>query len=95
VLEPELRTKKGAHDFAQHLLTKAAERLRRGDYYCRRLGVHLSWVGDLGGFWDEIDFHETLAQGENGHARSLCTASAAHSRMAFTTGASLEEPKVC
>ena len=38
VLEPELRTTKGAHDFAQHLLTKAAERLRRGDYYCRRLG---------------------------------------------------------
>jgi DNA polymerase IV len=33
VLEPELRSKKGAHDFAQHLLTKAAERLRRGDYY--------------------------------------------------------------
>jgi DNA polymerase IV len=31
VLEPDLRTKKGAHDFAQHLLTKAAERLRRGD----------------------------------------------------------------
>ena len=30
VLEPELRTNKGAHDFAQHLLTKAAERLRRG-----------------------------------------------------------------
>jgi DNA polymerase-4 len=43
VLEPELRTNKGAHDFAQHLLTKAAERLRRGDYYCRRLGRHLSW----------------------------------------------------
>jgi DNA polymerase-4 len=53
VLEPDLRTKKGAHDFAQHLLTKAAERLRRGDYYSRRLGVHLSWVGDLGGWWDE------------------------------------------
>ena len=30
VLEPELRTGKGAHDFAQHLLTKASERLRRG-----------------------------------------------------------------
>jgi len=58
VLEPDLRTKKGAHDFAQHLMTKAAERLRRGDYYCRRLGVHLSWVGDLGGWWDETDFHE-------------------------------------
>jgi DNA polymerase-4 len=63
VLEPELRTKKGAHDFAQHLLTKAAERLRRGDYYCRRLGVHLSWTGDLGGFWDETDFHETRDTG--------------------------------
>jgi DNA polymerase IV len=59
VLEPDLRTSKGAHDFAQHLLTKAAERLRRGDYYCRRLGVHLSWLADLGGWWDETDFHET------------------------------------
>jgi hypothetical protein len=59
VLEPELRTKKGAPDFAQHLLTKAAERLRRGDYYCRRLGVLLSWVVDLGGWWDEITFQET------------------------------------
>ena len=63
VLEPELRTRKGAHDFAQHLLTKAAERLRRGDYYCRRLGVHLSWIGDLGGWWDETDFHETQDTG--------------------------------
>jgi DNA polymerase-4 len=63
VLEPDLRTKKGAHDFAQHLLTKAAERLRRGDYYCRRLGVHLSWVGDLGGWWNETDFHETRDTG--------------------------------
>ena len=31
MLEPELRTKKGAHDFAQHLLTKAAERLRNAN----------------------------------------------------------------
>jgi DNA polymerase-4 len=63
LLEPELRTKTGAHDFAQHLLTKAAERLRRGDYYCRRLGVHLSWVSDLGGWWEETDFHETRDTG--------------------------------
>ena len=63
VLEPDLRTSRGAHDFAQHLLTKAAERLRRGDYFCRRLGVHLSWTGDLGGWWDEIDFHETRDTG--------------------------------
>jgi hypothetical protein len=27
-----------------------------GHFYCRRLGVHLSWVGDLGGWWDETDF---------------------------------------
>jgi hypothetical protein len=52
-----------AHDFSQHLLTKAAERLRRGDYYCRRLGVHLSWVSDLGGWWEETDFHETRDTG--------------------------------
>jgi hypothetical protein len=55
--------KKGAHDFAQHLLTKAAERLRRGDYFCRRLGLHLSWIGDLGGWWGETDFHETRDPG--------------------------------
>jgi DNA polymerase-4 len=63
LLEPHLRTKKGAHDFAQHLLTKAAERLRRGDYYCRRLGVHLTWVSDLAGWWEETDFHETCDTG--------------------------------
>jgi nucleotidyltransferase/DNA polymerase involved in DNA repair len=51
VLEPDLRTKEGAANFARHLLTKAAEHLRRGDYYYRRLGLHLSWVGDLGGWW--------------------------------------------
>jgi DNA polymerase-4 len=63
VLEPDLRTSEGAHDFAQHLLTKAAERLRRGNYYCRRLGVHLSWIADLGGWWEETDFHETRDTG--------------------------------
>src|SRR5487761_467008 len=36
-----------------------AERLRRGDYYCCRLGLHLSWIGDPGGFWDKISFHAT------------------------------------
>jgi hypothetical protein len=44
-------------------MTKAAERLRRGDYYCRRLGLHLSWTGDLGGWWDEIRFNETRDTG--------------------------------
>jgi hypothetical protein len=63
VLEPELRTTDGARNFAQHLLTKGAERLWRGDYYCSRLGVHLSWVADLGGWWDEINFQETRETG--------------------------------
>jgi DNA polymerase IV len=63
VLEPDLRTRDGAADFARHLLTKAAERLRHGDYYCRRLGLHLSWVGDFDGWWDEISFAETRDTG--------------------------------
>jgi DNA polymerase IV len=63
VLEPELRTNEGAANFARHLLTKAAERLRRGDYFCRRLGLHLSWTGDLGGWWDEMSFNETRDTG--------------------------------
>jgi DNA polymerase-4 len=63
VLEPELRSSAGAGNFARHLLAKAAERLRRGDYYCRRLGLHVSWVGDLGGWWDETSFHETRDTG--------------------------------
>ena len=63
VLEPELRTRGGAQDFARHLLTKAAERLRRGDYYCRRVGLHLSWLGDLGGWWNETNFSETRDTG--------------------------------
>ena len=63
VLEPELRTNAGAANFARHLLTKVAERLRRGDYYCRRLGLHLSWTGDLDGWWDEVSFNETRDTG--------------------------------
>ena len=58
-----MRTNDGAANFARHLLTKAAERLRRGDYYCRRLGLHLSWTGDLDGWWDEVSFNETRDTG--------------------------------
>lgn len=59
VLEPELRTKNGAKDFSFHLLTKASERLRRSHYYCRRLGLNLSWCGKEDGWWNDIGFHET------------------------------------
>jgi DNA polymerase-4 len=38
--------------------TAAARRL-----LCRRLGLHLSWIGDLSGFWDEISFNETRDTG--------------------------------
>jgi DNA polymerase-4 len=63
VLEPEFRTSAGAQNFARHLLTKAAERLRRGDYFCRRLGLHLSWLGNLGRWWNETNFTETRDTG--------------------------------
>ncbi len=59
VLEPELRTNAGAKNFSHHLLAKAAERLRRNGYYCRRLGLSVSWCGDLESWWDDIGFHET------------------------------------
>lgn len=59
VLEPELRTLAGAKEFAQHLLAKAAERLRHSGYFCRRLGLSLSAAGDWGKFWNEVEFHET------------------------------------
>lgn len=61
VLEPALRSPPGARETSRHLLGKAAARLRNDDYYCRRLGLHLSWAGDLGGYWDEVGFHETRA----------------------------------
>jgi DNA polymerase IV len=63
VLEPELRTNAGAKNFAHHLLAKAAERLRRNDYYCRRLGLSISWTGRQGGWWDDISFNETCDTG--------------------------------
>lgn len=67
VLEPELRTPRGAQAFSRHLVAKAAERLRHKGYYCRRLGVGLSverktWgpmEGGAGGWWNETDFQET------------------------------------
>jgi hypothetical protein len=59
VLEPKLRTLDGARQFAQHLLAKAAERLRHQEYYCRRLGLSLFSAEDWEHFWDETGFHET------------------------------------
>src|SRR5215831_4438962 len=63
VLEPQMRTTEGAQQYSQHLLTKAAERLRHGEYYCRRLAVHLRWMGDLGDWRNETSFPETQDTG--------------------------------
>jgi len=63
VLEPERRTIEGARDYAHHLLNKAAERLRHKDYYCRRLALHLRWMGDLGSWSNETSFRETRDTG--------------------------------
>jgi DNA polymerase-4 len=57
VLEPELRTTDGARRFSQHLMAKAAERLRHKGYYCRRLSVGMS-TRHQGRWWEETDFHE-------------------------------------
>ncbi len=46
-------------DQARQACSYTAERLRRGDCHCCRLGLHLSWIGDPGGCWDEISFHAT------------------------------------
>jgi hypothetical protein len=65
------------------LLTKATGRLRRGDYHCRRLGLHLSWFADLGGYWDEITFRETARH----------RLSARPPRAALSTDAALQAPE--
>jgi nucleotidyltransferase/DNA polymerase involved in DNA repair len=67
VLEPDLRTRDGAHDFAQHLLTKAAERLRRGDYYCRRFGLETQdsrfLLARLDKLWQQVPAYKPLSIG--------------------------------
>jgi DNA polymerase-4 len=59
VLEPELRTVKGARQYAHHLLNRAAERLRHKDYYCRGLSVSVHWMADKGSWQNETSFQET------------------------------------
>src|SRR4051812_29996450 len=63
VLEPELRTKNGAHDFAQHPAHQGGRAVAPRRLLFPPPGVHLSWVADLGGWWDEITFLETRDTG--------------------------------
>lgn len=59
VLEPSLRTMGGAQQFSQHLLVKAAERLRNQNYFAKRLSLFLSRADIHEKWFDEIGFHET------------------------------------
>jgi hypothetical protein len=45
------------------LRRNARERRGCGDYYCRRLGLHVPRIGDLGGWRDETSFNETRDTG--------------------------------
>lgn len=59
VLEPRLRNRFDAFNVLEHLLIKAAERLRRYDYYCKRLSVVIRLDHHMGYWWRETDFAET------------------------------------
>ena len=60
VLEPELRNEKGVSTYLQHLLAKAAARLRDKGFYCKHLTVSIKWM-DAGGSYTVKDyrFHPT------------------------------------
>jgi DNA polymerase-4 len=59
VLEPRLRNRQDALNVLQHLLMKAAERLRRYDYYCKRFSIVIRLDHHMGYWWRETDFAET------------------------------------
>lgn len=59
VLEPNLRTRKGALSTLHRLLDKAAERLRRQGFYCRRMAVHSKLTHHEGYFEAKDRFPET------------------------------------
>jgi DNA polymerase-4 len=59
VLEPHLRSIRGAHDVLAHLTVKAAERLRHMDYFCTRLGLDIKLDGQSGYWGDDTNFTQT------------------------------------
>ena len=44
VLEPELRTPEGAHNYLRYLLMKTAQRLREKGFYARQLSIQVKWM---------------------------------------------------
>lgn len=63
VLPPEQRTMPAATPVIRQLLTRAATRLRREDFYARRLMLDIKWMGQLGHHVAEARFRETQDTG--------------------------------
>jgi DNA polymerase-4 len=59
VLAPAERSLKAATPTIRQLLIRAAQRLRREDFYCKRLSLDIKWTQDLGHYVVERNFHET------------------------------------
>ena len=59
VLEPELRNHQGSYDVLHHLLIKAAERLRRYHFYCKKMSLVIKLDRHGGYWWRETNFTET------------------------------------
>lgn len=64
VLPPEDRRMDRAAPVIRQLLARAAERLRREGFYCRRLMLDIKWTQHLGHHVAERRFHETQDTGE-------------------------------
>lgn len=63
VLSPEQRTLRAATPVLRQLLVRAAERLRREEFYCRRLALDIKWTQQLGHWCVEQRCAETQDTG--------------------------------
>lgn len=63
VLPPEQRSLRAATPVLRQLLVRAAERLRRENFYCRRLAVDIKWPQQLGHWMAEQRCAETQDTG--------------------------------
>ena len=60
---PLLRDREFESFFLQRRVHCEPDFLGHGPPWPKGLGLHISWVADLGGWWDETDFHETRDTG--------------------------------
>ncbi|MGC2658218.1 MAG: hypothetical protein WA324_09715 [Bryobacteraceae bacterium] len=59
VLAPDERSLEKATPIIRQLCTRGAERLRKEEFYCQRLGLEIKWTQNLGHHHDECRFKET------------------------------------